>query len=218
MALLLLLGVKRKLRTFHNNVMLNDWEKIVSNETIGSKVGIIGYGNVGKVLAKLLGGFDCEILAYDPLQSKKNNENRYVKMVSLKELFQESDAISIHVPYSPETHHLINSTTLNLMKPDVIIVNTARGKIIDEKALYQALKDGRIGGAGLDVFENEPLRMDSPLLGLENVILTPHIASQTIQSLWNIYKTAIDIAAEYFERGDSSFIVNKDYKENQIEY
>ena len=92
-----------------------------------------------------------------------------------------------------------------------MIVNTARGNIIDEDALYEALKTGRIGGAGLDVFAKEPLPVDCPLLTLENAIITPHVSSQTVESLWNIYKMAIDISADFFAGKDSPHILNRDY-------
>ncbi|MBN2232422.1 MAG: C-terminal binding protein, partial [Deltaproteobacteria bacterium] len=110
-------------------------------------------------------------------------------------------------------HHLIGDTLLGLMKPTAVIVNTARGNIIDEKALYDALAAGRIGGAGLDVYAQEPLPTDSPLLKLDNVVLTPHVSSQTMESLWRIYEMAIDIAADFFTGKGSPHILNPDYKE-----
>ena len=97
------------------------------------------------------------------------------------------------------------------MKPTSVIVNTARGNIIDEDALYEALKSGQIAGAGVDVFAQEPLPVDSPLLTLENVVLTPHVSSQTVESLWNIYKMAIDISADFFAEKGSAHILNQDY-------
>ena len=134
--------------------------------------------------------------------------------MSLDELFRESDCISIHVPYTEETHHMVNKERLEMMKPTAVIVNTARGNIIDEDALYEVLKAGRIAGAGIDVFAQEPLPTSSPLLTLDNAVLTPHVSSQTVESLWNIYKMAIDISADFFAGKDSRHILNPDYKEH----
>ena len=137
-----------------------------------------------------------------------------VELVALEELLRQADAVSIHVPYTEQTHHMINRETLALMKPTAVIVNTARGNIVDEDALYNALKSGQIAGAGLDVFAKEPLPLDCPLLTLENAVITPHVSSQTIESLWNIYKMAIDISADFFAGKDSSHILNRDYADH----
>ena len=137
-----------------------------------------------------------------------------VELAGLEEVLRQSDAVSIHVPYTEETHHMINKETLAVMKPAAVIVNTARGNIIDEEALYEALKSGRIAGAGVDVFAKAPLPVDSPLLTLENAVLTPHVSSQTVESLWNIYKMAIDISADFFAGKGSPHILNPDYAEH----
>ena len=110
---------------------------------------------------------------------------------------------------------MVNTETLAMMKPEAVIVNTARGNIIDEEALYEALKSGKIAGAGVDVFAKEPLPVDSPLLALENAVLTPHVSSQTVESLWNIYKMAIDISADFFAGKGSPHILNPDYIEHK---
>lgn len=214
MALTMLLSARRKINTYQARAKAGEWVKDIGNELIGSTVGIIGYGNIGQRLAKLLGGFDCRILAYDPFPKKEAMEEDGVELVTLEELFRQSDAISIHVPYTEQTHHMVNKETLALMKPTAVIVNTARGNIIDEDALYEALKAGRIGGAGLDVFAKEPLPVDCPLLTLENTIITPHVSSQTVESLWNIYKMAIEISADFFAGKDSPHILNRDYADH----
>lgn len=214
MALTMLLSARRKINTYQARAKAGEWVKDIGNELIGSTVGIIGYGNIGQRLAKLLGGFDCRILAYDPFPKKEAMEEDGIELVTLEELFRQSDAISIHVPYTEQTHHMVNKETLALMKPTAVIVNTARGNIIDEDALYEALKAGRIGGAGLDVFAKEPLPVDCPLLTLENTIITPHVSSQTVESLWNIYKMAIEISADFFAGKDSPHILNRDYADH----
>lgn len=214
MALTMMLSARRRINTYQARAKAGEWVKDIGNEIIGGTVGIIGYGCIGQRLARLLGGFECRILAYDPFPKKEIMEADGVELVTLEELFRQSDAISIHVPYTEQTHHMVNKETLAMMKPTAVIVNTARGNIIDEDALYEALKTGRIGGAGLDVFAKEPLPVDCPLLTLENAIITPHVSSQTVESLWNIYKMAIDISADFFAGKDSTHILNRDYADH----
>ena len=215
MALTLMLTCRRRMNLYQARTRAGEWVKDIGNELIGSTVGIIGYGNIGRRLAKLLKGFDCRILAYDPFPNEEAAKADGVELVALEEILTQSDAISIHVPYTKETHHMINRETLTLMKPTAVIVNTARGNIIDEDALYQALKSGQIAGAGVDVFAAEPLSVESPLLTLENAVLTPHVSSQTMESLWNIYKMAIDITVDFFAGKGSPHILNPDYIENK---
>ena len=215
MALTLMLTCRRRMNLYQARTRAGEWVKDIGNELIGSTVGIIGYGNIGRRLAKLLKGFDCRILAYDPFPNEEAAKADGVELVALEEILTQSDAISIHVPYTKETHHMINRETLTLMKPTAVIVNTARGNIIDEDALYQALKSGQIAGAGVDVFAAEPLSVESPLLTLENAVLTPQVSSQTMESLWNIYKMAIDISADFFAGKGSPHILNPDYIENK---
>ena len=215
MALTLMLTCRRRMNLYQARTRAGEWVKDIGNGLIGSTVGIIGYGNIGRRLAKLLKGFDCRILAYDPFPNEEAAKADGVELVALEEILTQSDAISIHVPYTKETHHMINRETLTLMKPTAVIVNTARGNIIDEDALYQALKSGQIAGAGVDVFAAEPLSVESPLLTLENAVLTPHVSSQTMESLWNIYKMAIDISADFFAGKGSPHILNPDYIENK---
>jgi len=211
MALLLILATKRQLNINQECIRTGKWIKNVSHEIINGTVGILGFGNIGRKLAQLLKGFDCRIVAYDPYPNEEIMKELGVEKVSLEELFKISDAISIHVPYSQATHNMVNESLLSLMKPTAVIVNTARGNIIDENALYKVLLEKKIAGAGLDVFAVEPLPLDSPLLKLDNIILTPHVSSQTVESLWNIYKMAIDICADFFAGKNSPHILNPDY-------
>lgn len=211
MALTMMLSCRRRINKYQARAKAGEWVKDIGNEIIGSTVGIIGYGCIGQRLARLLKGFDCKILAYDPFPKKEVMEADGVELAALEELFRQSDAISIHVPYTGQTHHMVNKETLALMKPTAVIVNTSRGNIIDEDALYEALRSGQIRGAGVDVFAKEPLPVDCPLLTLENAVITPHVSSQTVESLWNIYKMAIDISADFFAGKGSPHILNQDY-------
>lgn len=213
MALTLILASRRQLPENIACEKTGNWEmRPVSNETIGGIVGIVGFGAIGRALAGLLRGFDCKILVYDPFLNEEQAKKLGVDIVSLEELFENSDAISIHVPYLEETHHLVNKKMLAKMKPTSVIVNTARGNIVDENALYEALVSNKIRGAALDVFAVEPLDLNSPLHELNNIILTPHVSSQTVESLWRIYKMAIDIAVEFLKTNNSKYILNPEFK------
>jgi len=159
------------------------WTKkeLEGHELFGRTVGIIGFGNIGREVAKRLLAFDMKILAYDPFV-KETDMN--VKMVDLDTLYKESDYITIHVPLTPETKNLINKETFSKMKDGVIIINAARGGIIDEAALYEALVNGKVYAAGLDVFEVEPPtdELRQKLLALPNVVATPHIGASTFEA------------------------------------
>lgn len=139
-------------------------------------LGIIGFGRIGQAVLKRSKGFDMRVLAYDPLQKETIEQTEGVTYRELADLLRESDLITLHPALSKETHHLIGERELSLMKPTAILVNTSRGPIIDEKALVKALQEGRIAGAGLDVYENEP-DLAPGLMECENVVLLPHLGS-----------------------------------------
>lgn len=214
MALSLILAARRQLFLNRKVVESGVWEKNVTNELIGGTVGIAGFGAIGRILARLVEGFQCRVLIYDPGLPNDVVEKAGYEKVDFETLLRESDAISIHVPYMKETHHMFNDKAFDMMKESAILVCTARGNIIDEDALYTALKEGKIAGAGLDVYSREPYPADGKLLELDNLVLTPHVSSQTKQSLWNIYKKAIDIAADFFAGRELSRadLLNPEYK------
>ncbi len=142
----------------------------------GATLGLIGFGRIGKAMARRAAGFDMRVLYYDP-QETQSDPNIRAQRVEFDTLLAESDFISLHTPLTPETRHLIDAVALSKMKPTAVLVNTSRGPVVDLEALYVALKEHRIFAAALDVTEPEPLPPDSPLLTLDNVVITPHIAS-----------------------------------------
>lgn len=204
MALTQILAAKRQLMINRKTVNEGVWVKNVGSELIGANVGIVGFGAIGQMLARLLRGFQCRILAYDPKPNEAKMKELGVENCSFEELLAQSDAISIHVPYCPQTHHMFNEETFDLMKDTAVLVCTARGNIIDEDALYVALREHKLAAAGLDVYAMEPCPKDSKLIGLDNIILTPHVSSQTVQSLLATYKKAIDIATDFYAGRDLS--------------
>lgn len=153
--------------------------RIIHNKTYG----LVGFGAISQYVAHILHGFEpARIIAYDPYPNCEAAERAGVELVDLDTVLRESDIISLHVPATPETTHMIDADALAKMKNSAIIINVARGCIIDEKALYEALRDGVIAGAGLDVFEQEPTGKDNPLFTLPNVVITPHQAADTIET------------------------------------
>ena len=214
MAMAMILGAKRQL--MRNRYVANSgvWgAKDVGGEMKGKKLGLLGFGMISRLLAGLFSGFQVEVLAYDPFLSKESMAAAGARKVDLDELFRESDAISIHIPYTEESYHLVNAERLAMMKETAVLVCAARGNIVDEDALYEALKARRILGAGLDVFAREPLPADSPLTRLDNVILTPHVAAQTEEALWAMYQKAVDIAADFLDGRDiGRDLLNPEYK------
>ena len=153
---------------------------------VGRTFGLIGVGNIGAETVRLAAPFAMNIVAHDPFADPKAMRELGVKLVELDEVFRISDFISVHCPLSPKTRHLVDARRLALMKPTAFIINTARGPIIDQVALTAALKECRIAGAGLDVFDVEPIAADDPLLKLDNVILAPHALALTDQCFANI--------------------------------
>jgi glyoxylate reductase len=149
----------------------------------GRTVGIIGLGRIGKAMARRSKGFNMRVFYTDALRISPEEEKELgVEYRSLEDLLKESDFVSLHTPLTKETYHLIDEKHLRMMKADAILINTSRGPTVDEAALVKALTEGWIGGAGLDVFDPEPIRKESPLLHLENVVLVPHIGSATKES------------------------------------
>src|SRR5688572_1900052 len=145
-------------------------------EMKGATLGLIGFGRIGKAMARRAVGFDMRVIYYNPKETKPDSEFKATR-VDFETLLEESDFISLHIPLTPDTRHLIDSEALSRMKPSAVLINTARGPIVDHDAIYEALKERRIFAAGLDVTEPEPLPLDSPLLTLDNIIIAPHIAS-----------------------------------------
>ena len=166
---------------------------LLGQDIHGSTLGIIGFGRIGVEMAKRAKGFGMNIVYYDVIRNEeREKEYGATYCADVKELLAQSDFVSIHVNLTPETRHLINSDTLSGMKSTAVLVNTSRGPVVDQTALYHALKDGTIGAAGLDVTEVEPISMDDPLLTLENVIIAPHIASGSVVTRTKMSLMAVD--------------------------
>lgn len=182
LAFALMMAAGRRLIEGVDYVRAGKWKtwgpKLLLGQDIhGATLGIIGFGRIGQAMAKRAAGFDMRVLAYDPYPNQEAAKALGVELVELDRLLAESDFISLHPLLTKETYHMIGEREFKLMKPTAILVNAARGPIVDPKALYNALKNGDIAYAALDVTEPEPIPMDDPLLTLPNCIIVPHIAS-----------------------------------------
>lgn len=158
------------------------WTKVALPRLAGQTLGIVGLGRIGKALATRVAGLGLTVLAYEPAPDREFVARLGIELVSFEELLRRSDLISLHLPLTSETRGLLNQKTLALMKPGAILVNTARGGLVVEEDLHAALTEGRLAAAGLDVFVEEPTSPDNPLLGLENVLVSPHVAGLDEQS------------------------------------
>ncbi len=183
MAMALLLALARQIPQGDSSVHRGEWRRIIGVELRGKTLGIAGLGQIGKGVCRRAKGFGMQVVAYDPYKDERFAQSWGVRYLSLDELFTVADFISLHTPVLPETRHMINATSLASMKPGAYLINTARGELVDEDALFVALSQGKLAGAATDVFQKEPPNRDHPLLSLENFIATPHSAGQTYEGL-----------------------------------
>jgi phosphoglycerate dehydrogenase-like enzyme len=184
---LLILALYRRLVPADRAVREGRWRAPIDGfntfEMAGKTVGILGMGNIGQKVARRLRGFEVSIQYFDKYpQTPAIEQELGVERVELEELFQSSDIITCHAPLTPETRHVVNQKSLALMKPTAVLINTSRGPVVDEAALILALQEKQIAGAGLDVFETEPLQQGNPLLEMENVVFTAHNAGTTFDT------------------------------------
>ncbi|SFH49634.1 D-3-phosphoglycerate dehydrogenase [Actinopolymorpha cephalotaxi] len=182
-AIALLLAVARRVPAADASLRAGEWKrsKFGGVELYDKTLGVLGLGRIGVLVAQRLAAFGMKVVAYDPYVQPGRAAQMGVRLVPLEELLEVADAITVHLPKTPETLGLVGEAQLATMKPDALVVNAARGGIIDEHALYVALKEGRLGGAGIDVFTTEPCT-DSPLLELPNVVATPHLGASTAEA------------------------------------
>jgi phosphoglycerate dehydrogenase-like enzyme len=190
-ALAMMASLANDLRQYHRRVARGGWGSRYHMGLHRKTVGIVGLGRIGRAVARRCQGFDMRVLGVDPALDRARAAALGVELVPLPELLRESDFVTLHCPRTPDTLNLINAETLALMKPGAYLVNTARGGLVDEAALADALTGGRLAGAGLDVFAREP-PVDSPLLGLDNVALMPHSAGASTDATDAVTERCID--------------------------
>ena len=186
----LVIALLRHIAPANREVRSGTWRQQKGGCLSGKTVGVIGCGNVGRDLICLLKPFGCRVLCYDIIDDPDFYAKHEVTPVGLDELLQESDVVTLHVPLNPSTYNILNSQRLALMKPSAILINTARGDLVDEQALKKMLKDGNIAGAAFDVFASEPPE-DAELLNLANFLATPHIGGSTEEAIRAMGRAAI---------------------------
>ncbi len=216
----LILAVTRRMIEADQFVRSGEWYKtgtgwhplmMLGFEVNGKTLGIIGMGRIVRAVAERAKGFRMKILYYDARRLPPEEEERLnAKYVSLEELLRESDIVTLHVPLTEETYHMIGEEQLKLMKKTAYLINTARGKVVDTKALIKALEEGWIAGAALDVFEVEPLPPDNPLTRFKNVVLAPHAASATVETRTKMAMLVADNLIAFYNGEIPPTLVNKE--------
>jgi len=212
----LLMAVARRVVEADKYVRTGRWkvawhpDMMTGRDIHAATIGIVGAGRIGYAMAKRAKGFDMKILFYDVIPRPEMEKDFAAKRTDLDALLKEADFVSVHVPLMKETHHLMNEQRLKLMKKTAYLINNSRGPVVDEKALYKALKEGWIAGAGLDVFEQEPTPIDNPLLKLDNVVVAPHISSASLETRSKMAEMVADNLVSFFEGRKPPNLVNQD--------
>lgn len=212
----LMMGVRRNLILADRDVRegkwseaQTDWEQFCRAEIQNDVFGLYAYGNVAQEVADIVTALGMECLAYDPYMDDDAFSDPATRIKNKKELFERSDTVSIHSPLTDETHHSVSSTELRALGPDGIIINTARGGIIDEEALLSMLEQEKLLGAGLDVLEREPPNENQPLLDSERVILTPHLGGTSKEATYNMSRKAAENVRTVFEGSIPDTTINQ---------
>ncbi|WP_411953983.1 C-terminal binding protein [Alkalibacillus sp. S2W] len=213
----LLLSSVRKVTQMNNAVKAGNWDYKVAKPVYrmrGNTLGLLGFGNIAQTLAQKAQVFGVNVVAYDPFVPKHVADSYDVTLVSLDELYDQSDYVSVHLPLNAQTEKLVSHDAFKQMKESAFIINTSRGGVIDEQALVQALEKGEIAGAGLDVLENEPIPDGHPFLEMDQVILNPHSAFYSVEAEAELKRKSAQNAADVLQGYLPNYIVNPDVKEN----
>ena len=189
----MMLSMARNIPQAHSSVQNGEWKRnqFVGVEMRGKTLGVIGLGRIGSGVAKRAIAFDMKVIGYDPYVNEERAKTMGIEVVSLEEIYANADFISVHMPLTAQTKDLINSETISKMKDGVYLVNCARGGIINEADLAEAVKAGKVAGAAIDVFPKEPIEPNSPLLGVDKIVLTPHLGASTVEAQIGV---SVDVA------------------------
>ncbi len=207
----LMLSLVRHIAIGSQSIKEGRWEKknLSGTELLGKSIGLLGYGAIGRRVGVLAQAFGMTIHAYDPFLSAELIQSTGAKALSYEEVIRQSDFVSLHLPMTPDTKNMINADTIATMKKGAILLNCARGGLVDEAALAAALKSGHLAGAALDVFAKEPPEADNPLVPLANFVATPHIGASTAESQVNVASAIARQIADFFQKGTRDGAVNQ---------
>jgi len=208
LALALILSVARNVSYLDRTTREGKWVRSTGIELNGKTMGILGLGAIGKNVARYAQGMGMKVMAYDPYIDMDYAAGNNIQVASFDELISQADVISLHMPLTPETRHIINKDVMMKMKKTAILVNTSRGGLIDEDAAYELLKNNELGGLGLDAFEVEPPG-NSPLFELDNVVVTPHTGAHTKEAADNMAYAAVKNLIDVLSGRECPFVVNK---------
>lgn len=212
----LLMAAARRVAEADRYVRTGKWKvgwhpnMLSGRDVYGATIGIVGAGRIGSAVARRARGFNMKILYYDVVSRPELERELGARRMDLDALLKESDFVSVHVPLMKATYHMINAEKLKLMKKTAYLINNSRGPVIDEKALYEALKEGKIAGAALDVFEQEPTPADNPLLKLDNVVAAPHISSASYETRSKMAEMVAENLVAFFEGRKPPNLVNQE--------
>ena len=206
----LLLALVRHIPWAAEAMRRGEWDRkrFEGTELRGKTIGIVGLGRIGGHVAQVARAFGMQVIAHDPYLPRERAAELQVKLLPLEQLLRQADVVTLHVAHTEQTHHLINAERLNLMKRTAVLINTARGELVDEAALAEAIVQQRIAGAAVDVFAREPLPADSPLRKLDRVILTPHLAASTAEAQERVSLEILTAVRDALLTGDLSFAIN----------
>lgn len=204
----LVLNLARKILLLNQKTRAGEWVRSTGIELKGKTIGILGLGAIGRNLARYAQGFSMNVIAYDPYINEAYAKDNHITVATFEQVIENADVISLHLPLTEETKHLINWDTISRMKPGALLINTSRGGIIDEDAAYEALSDGRLGGLGLDAFEVEP-PTGSPLFTLDNVVVTPHTGAHTKEATENMADLAVENLINVLSGKECKYIINR---------
>lgn len=182
----LILSTLRNVPAFNASIREGKWDRFMGRDLAGMTVGLLGFGDIAQRVAKKLSGFDVSICAYDLYPNLEKARELNVEMISMEETLHRADVVCMHLPSLPATHHIMDARTFGMMKDGSYFINTARGALVDETALAQALRSGKLTAAAIDVFDQEPVRRDNPLFALPNLFATPHTAAETYDTYHNV--------------------------------
>jgi len=209
-AIALLLSLLRHIPEAAETMRQGGWDRkrFEGSELRGKTLGVVGLGRIGGYVARVAHAFGMTIVAYDPFVTPQRAAELQARLVPIERLLEEADIVTLHVALTDDTRHILNAPRLALMKPTAFLVNTARGELVDEGALVAAVKEKRIAGAAIDVFAEEPLPKESPLRGLDRVLLTPHLAASTSEAQRRVAIEICTAVRDALLRGDLSPAIN----------